>query len=112
MSIWSAVNPVNLVNTVNAVKELPPPDGVAPAGESNVRRRRTRGFWTVLTRLTGLTVLTADSVDEIDVVEPVIGFNCFDCASACVCFAWLVVRPSNRCNGSLECFLRLAIRRS
>ncbi|MFN5917184.1 MAG: hypothetical protein ACK48K_10545, partial [Planctomycetota bacterium] len=50
----------------------------SPRCESNVRRRRTRGFWTVLTRLTVLTVLTADGVDEMDVVERVSGWICFD----------------------------------
>ncbi|MBU6387613.1 MAG: hypothetical protein KGS49_16840 [Planctomycetes bacterium] len=66
MSILSSVNPVNLVNTVNAVKELPPPGGVAPACKSDVRRRRTHGFWAALTRLTVLTVLTADGVDVVE----------------------------------------------
>ena len=31
MSILTAFNPVNLVNTVNSVKELPPSGGLAPA---------------------------------------------------------------------------------
>jgi hypothetical protein len=35
----------------------------------HVRRRRTHGVWTALTRLTVLTALTEDTVDEIDVVE-------------------------------------------
>ncbi|MFN6140225.1 MAG: hypothetical protein ACK480_17190 [Planctomycetota bacterium] len=60
-SILSAVNDVNLVNTVNAVKYPPPPGGVAAVRElasacggrewkkSSVRLRRTHGVWTVLT---------------------------------------------------------------
>ncbi len=61
MSILSAVNPVNRVKTVNAVKSLPPPGGVVLL---RAQRPPKADAWVL------------DGIDKIDCVD---GIDCGRC---------------------------------
>jgi hypothetical protein len=67
----SAVNPVNAVTEVNALKN----PASAVGGRSFSGRVATPPdggvYWTSLTVLTRLTVLTADKIDRVDVIDGV-----------------------------------------